>query len=226
MSSVVIVDYGLGNLFSVVEALTHIGASVHCSSSPSDILKADKVILPGVGAFADGMAGIQSKGLQEPLREYARSGRPLLGICLGMQMLFHTSHEFGVHSGLGILEGEIQPIPNRDTSGNPLRIPHMGWNSVHPGKGPGTELGTGSWNGTILEHITPGTCFYFAHSFAYMELGSLPVSKLGVVFHGGHLLTAVTQYNNVLGVQFHPERSGSAGLKLLEAFLSLPSQSS
>jgi glutamine amidotransferase len=196
-----------------MEALTHIGGSVRCSSSPKDIQEADKVILPGVGAFADGIAGIRSSGLEDPLKDFAASGRPLLGICLGMQMLFRASYEFGTHSGLSLFDAEIKAIPKTDVKGETLRVPHMGWNSVYPDKD--------NWEGTILGSITPGTCFYFAHSFAYMDTDNNNVSKLGVSFHGGLSITAVARTRNITGVQFHPERSGKAGLTLLESFLSL-----
>ena len=153
MTSVVVVDYGLGNLHSVVKALRHEGADVRVSEDPAEIQHAERLVLPGVGAFADGMEKLRHRGLVDPLREFVATGRPFLGICLGMQLLFDESTEFGRHEGLGVIAGKVELIPRAPGR----KVTHIGWNRIAPaGRG---------WAGTPLESHEPGTMMYFVHSY-------------------------------------------------------------
>ena len=204
---IAVVDYGRGNLFSLGQALRHLGASYEITENPELILAADQVILPGVGAFADAMEGLAGRGLIEPLREVARRGTPLLGICLGMQMLVDRSEEFGPHEGLGLIPGTVKRLPEGDGS-DAIRIPNMGWRSLRPAPG-----------NPFLEDLATGTMVYFVHSYA-------PVVKDGAhmaatIEVNGVDVAAVIRRDNVVGYQFHPEKSGPAGLDLLRRFLDL-----
>jgi len=210
---VVIVDYGLGNLFSVRKAFEHCGASVVVSSNPEVVQRAQRLVLPGVGAFRDGMAGLRERGLIEPVLAVARADRPLLGICLGMQMLMTRSEEFGDHEGLGIVPGSVLAIPRTDVEGSPLRIPHIGWSPLVP-PAPAVD-----WSGSILETTPTGTAVYLVHSFtAWPEHES---HRLADCWYGGRRISAAIRLGNVYGCQFHPEKSGAAGLAIIRRFLSL-----
>lgn len=207
MSQVVVVDYGLGNILSVTRALTVNGADVELSSDPQRISQSERIVIPGVGAFADGMKGLQERGLVEPLREYAKSGRPMLGICLGMQLLFATAKEFGEHKGLGIVPGRVVPIPDTGPDGSPHKIPHVGWNSLE----------TFHDRSALLEGLGKRPYFYFVHSFS-----AIPESESTCVAsttYNGQKITAVVQKDRVYGCQFHPEKSGTVGLGFLQNFL-------
>ena len=196
-----IVDYGVGNLFSLVSSLRCVGADSRVSSDPDVLRKADKLILPGVGAFGDAAEKLRAGGLDGYLREEVKKGKPLLGICLGMQLLFEKSEEFGEHRGLGFLKGQIIAMEGRLPSSLP--IPHMGWNGLriarpHP----------------YLRGIKDGDCVYFVHSFfaADCEESLIADTEYGI------RLPAFTAYENVAGRQFHPEKSGPVGLSILKAF--------
>ena len=156
---VTIIDYGLSNLLSVQHAFAHFGAETLLTSKPEDVLAADALVLPGVGAFQDGMAGLEKLGLVEPIRQKAAAGTPLLGICLGMQMLFDESEEFGLHKGLGLIPGRVVKIPDTDADGCPQRVPHISWNPLYPG-GSRADFG-----GTVLAAVQPGEECYFIHSY-------------------------------------------------------------
>ncbi len=210
---VTIVDYGSGNLFSVVRALEYCGATAVASGEPAAIEAAERLLLPGVGAFADGMQGLRERGLVEPLRRYAASGRPLLGICLGMQMLATSSQEFGHHEGLGIVPGQVVPVPALDVDGTPQKIPHIGWAELQP-------WSPGGWQHSVLDGTLPDTAMYLVHSFHLVP--DAPSDGLAVCLYGGHRITAAVQRGATMGVQFHPEKSGPAGLQLLRRFLALP----
>lgn len=209
---VTVVDYGMGNLFSVRRALEHCGASVQLSSRGDDIAAADRVILPGVGAFADGMQGLRDRGLIEPLSQFAATGRPILGICLGMQMLATTSEEFGESRGLGLIPGRVKQVPTTTIEGRPHKIPHIGWSEIFPASG-------GDWQATILEDTAEGTPVYLVHSFHLVP--DDPAHLLADCEYGGHRVTAAVRSNRIFGAQFHPEKSGHEGLKMLRAFLRL-----
>jgi glutamine amidotransferase len=206
---VAIIDYGLGNLFSVSQAVKAVGAGPYLVSKPDDILSAEHLILPGVGAFADGMRGLQEKKLDQAIIEYAHSHRPLLGICLGMQLLFDRSREFGDHVGLGLIPGEVNAIPRQTKDAQTLRVPHIGWNAIQPKDQ--------SWQKTILQGTRPGQSFYFVHSYVCSPTQTQHI--LAECEYGGHSLTAVVKKDRIQGCQFHPEKSGENGLNLIRQFL-------
>jgi len=212
-TSITIVDYGVGNLLSVARAFEHCGAEVTISDSAETILNSDRLLLPGVGAFADGMAGLAERGLIDPLRAFAESDRPFMGICLGMQLMFEVSEEFGEHRGLSIIPGRIQAVPTLGLDGMPHKIPHIGWNQlVRPDSEP-------SWNGTILEGVAEQEAFYFVHSYAAVPLHS--EHRLADTLYDGQVISAVIRHGSVYGCQFHPEKSGHAGLRVIENFCAL-----
>lgn len=207
---VVIVDYGIGNLLSVQRAVEHCGAEAIISSEPGVIAKSDRVILPGVGAFANGMKALETLGLVEVIKAIAAGGIPLLGICLGMQLLLDESEEHGVTKGLGIIPGRVVPVHNLSPDGAPLKIPHIGWNSL-------VVADSGTWNETILKNVTAGDAVYFVHSF--MAEPRDPSMRIADCLYGGNRISAVIGIENVIGCQFHPEKSQSIGLKILANFL-------
>ncbi len=196
-----IVDYGLGNLFSLSSSLKSLGAECEISSDPEKILAADRVILPGVGAFADAMEKLRRDGLDETVKEVARCGTPILGICLGHQLLFERSFEYGECEGLGLLKGEVRPLAE-DVTG--LKIPQMGWNALEFEK-PDCPL---------FKHIKEGDFVYFVHSYAAKNCDE----SLAATCDYGAKVTAAVWKGNVFGTQFHPEKSGPVGLAILKAF--------
>ena len=207
-----VIDYGVGNLYSVCRALEHCGATVALVSTAAEVLAADRLLLPGVGAFADGMSGLQARELVEPIRRFAGTGKPLLGICLGMQMLASVSEEFGRHEGLGLIPGRVVPVPETTVAGLRQKIPHIGWSSLRPPAGR-------RWSGSILGDTPEGTDTYLVHSFHFVPDQASDV--LAVCDYGGHPVTAAVQRANISGVQFHPEKSAAAGLRLLSRFTTL-----
>ena len=198
---VAIIDYGVGNLFSLTCSFKAIGADTVVTGDPEIIKKADKLILPGVGAFGDAIAKLRETGLDKLIIEEAKNGKPVMGICLGMQMLFEVSHEYGEHKGLGLLKGDVVPMENRLPEG--LKIPHIGWNALIFKK-----------ESPIFKYINNGDCVYFVHSY-YVE--NCDDSLLATTEYGNELTAAVAS-GNVYGCQFHPEKSGSTGLNILKAF--------
>ncbi len=210
---VTVVDYGIGNLYSVTRALEVCGASVRLTSTHEHIEAADRVVLPGVGAFADGMKGLAQRGQTDPLKRFIGSGRPFLGICVGMQLLLDVGEEFGEHAGLGLIPGRVRPVPATGADGKPHRIPHIGWNAlVPPAAGPG-------WGGTILQGLPPEPAVYFVHSFAPEPAHD--EHRLADCLYDGQRLCAAVQVGNIHGSQFHPEKSGPTGLQILQNFLKL-----
>ena len=201
---VAIVDYGVGNLFSLRSSLAAIGAEVTVTAD-ADVLKAaDQILLPGVGAFEDAAAKLRQSGLDKVLKEAAASGKPLLGICLGMQMLFEKSYEYGEHEGLGLIPGAVRPI--RDVIPADLKIPHIGWNALHFKQA-----------NPLLSRIQEGDCVYFVHSYYAADCNDYVIATAEY----GSELTAAVAKGNVYGCQFHPEKSGSVGLNILKAFIQL-----
>ena len=198
---IAIVDYGVGNLFSLKSSLAAIGAEVVVTSDPETLRAADKIILPGVGAFADAAEKLRKCGLTGLLKELAAEGKPLLGICLGMQMLFEKSYEYGVHEGLGLIPGSVKPI--RDVIPQDYKIPHIGWNGLIIKQ-----------RNPILKYVKEGDCVYFVHS--YYAAGCEPY-VIATAEYGPELTAAVAR-GNVYGCQFHPEKSGDVGLAILKAF--------
>ncbi len=208
---VLVVDYGVGNLLSVRRGLEYCGARVVLSADPAQLLAAERVVLPGVGAFRDAMQALEQRGLTDPLRQVALRQTPLLGICLGMQLLLDESEEFGVTAGLGLIPGRAVPVPARSATGEKLKIPHIGWNALLPPEG-----GAG-WAETLLHDNLPGEAVYFVHSFMAADMA--PEHRIADCLYGGNLVSAVIGHGRITGCQFHPEKSGEAGLKILRRFI-------
>ena len=196
-----IIDYGVGNLFSLVSSLKSFGVDAVITRDPNVIENADRLILPGVGAFGDASEKLRLSGLTEIIKNAVKKGTPLMGICLGMQLLFEKSYEYGEHQGLGLLKGNV--IGMEGTIPKELKIPHIGWNSL---KFTSTS--------PIFKYINEGDCVYFVHSFYAVDCED----SLIATAEYGRDLTAAVQKGNVYGCQFHPEKSGSVGLKILKAF--------
>lgn len=209
---VVVVDYGLGNLFSIARALQRLGAEAVLSGDPKTVTTAEKVILPGVGAFGDGMKGLSENGLVAAIREYGRSGRPILGICLGLQLLMEEGAEFGFHQGLGLVRGRTVALPR--PADRKVKIPHVGWNLVRP---PKRRTARKAWNGTVLAGLSETSYFYFTHS--YVVVPADRSEALGDTEYAGTSFCSVVRSGNISGCQFHPEKSGHPGLKVLSNFL-------
>lgn len=210
MESVVIIDYGTGNLMSVQRGFQKVGATTTLCSDPNKIRKAGRLVLPGVGAFENGMNSLSSINAIEAIREYVKSGKPLLGICLGMQMFLDSSEENGNHKGLGIIPGKVKPIPIF-SSGIKRKIPHIGWNSLLRSKN------CQNWKGSCLEDQNTGNYVYFVHS--YMAVPSYDSHKLAKCDYNGAEISAAIKKENVTGLQFHPEKSGQIGLDILKSFV-------
>jgi imidazole glycerol-phosphate synthase subunit HisH len=212
---VAVMDYGVGNLLSVRRALEHCGATVTVTADPDALMAAHRVILPGVGAFANAMSELRLRKLDVVAKAVAASGVPLLGICLGMQMLLDDSEEFGTTPGLGLIPGRVVPVPPTTTGGEPQKIPHIGWNALMP-----PVAGGAGWSHTVLKLVEPGKAVYFVHSFMADPLD--PRDRIADCLYGGRPISAVIGRGNVVGCQFHPEKSGEVGLKILQAFLGQP----
>lgn len=210
LPSVTIIDYGVGNLLSVQRGFEKCGAKVNLTSDPREILDAKRVVLPGVGAFANAMEALDSFGLISVVKEIGKRNTPLLGICLGMELLLDESNEFGVTKGLGLIPGYVTSIPTEQVDGAIQKIPHIGWNSIQPSNN------YSNWSNTILANNGYGDSMYFVHSF--MAVPSKPENKLADCDYGGHSISAVIFKDNITGCQFHPEKSGETGLKILSEF--------
>lgn len=208
---VTIVDCGVGNIHSVEAAVKHLGAEPTVVDSPIDVANADRLILPGVGAFGEAMATIRTKGLEEAIHKYVEHERPLLGICLGMQLLFESSEEFGTHAGLGLIPGNVTAIPEHTTKGDQHHVPHVGWTQVLP-----TES---EWTSILMSGVSPTPFYYFVHSFR--AIPKISRHTVGQCQYGGHSITAVVQLNYVYGCQFHPEKSAGEGLKIMKNFVDI-----
>jgi glutamine amidotransferase len=197
---IAVINYGLGNLHSVQKALAAVGGSPQVTADPQMILRAEKVVLPGVGAFADGMEGLNARGLSEVVKEVARNGTPLLGICLGMQLFFETSEELGDHQGLGLLNGSVKAFRSPG-----IKIPQIGWNQLIIREG-----------SALLADLPPGSYVYFNHGFycdAEDQSDVLAKTDYGIKY------PSVVKKDNVFGVQFHPEKSQQVGLRILKIFV-------
>jgi glutamine amidotransferase len=211
--SVTIVDYGIGNLLSITRAFEACGANARLASTPDLVRSAPRLALPGVGAFGDCVRALQHCGLFDAVLDFARSGRPMIGICVGMQMLFEASEEFGECRGFGLLKGRVTRIPNTDTAGNRHKIPHIGWTEINLPEGSSAI----HWKGSILDAVSPGTSMYFVHSYTAMP--DDPKDRLADAYYGGFVVSAAVRRDNITGTQFHPEKSGPAGLNVIRAFL-------
>ncbi|MBE6594112.1 MAG: imidazole glycerol phosphate synthase subunit HisH [Ruminococcaceae bacterium] len=199
---IAIIDYGVGNLFSLTCSFKSIGADICVTSDPEVIAAADRIVLPGVGAFEDAARKLRESGLDKVIKDECAKGKALLGICLGMQMLFERSYEYGEHEGLGLIKGSIRPIS--EVIGDGLKIPHIGWNALHF---------CGEKDG-LFKYIEEGDCVYFVHSY----YGADCEESLIATAEYGAELTAAVRSKNVCGVQFHPEKSERVGLAILKAF--------
>ena len=198
---IAIVDYGVGNLFSLISSFNKIGAEIVVTADPQVISGADGIILPGVGAFEDAARKLRDSGLDKEIVEQAQKGKKLMGICLGMQMLFQQSYEYGCHEGLGLLKGNI--VPMKDSIPADLKIPHIGWNALHFTK-----------ESNLFKYISNNDCVYFVHSYYATDCDDSVIATAEY----GKELTAAVQKDNVMGCQFHPEKSGEVGLNILRAF--------
>ena len=201
---IAIIDYGVGNLFSLKSSFNAVGADVEVTGDIKIIESADKLILPGVGAFEDAAKKLFYSGLDKVIKEQTAKGKPLMGICLGMQMLFEKSYEFGEHDGLGLIKGAV--VPMKDRIPDSLNIPHIGWNALEKKQ-----------DSPILKYVNDGDCVYFVHSFYATDCDGNVTS----VTDYGIPITASVQSGNIYGCQFHPEKSGKVGLKILRAFCEL-----
>lgn len=199
---VAIVDYGVGNLFSLASSLRHLGLATEVTGRAEDLRAADRIVLPGVGAFGDAKAKLDATGLVPVLLEEAEK-KPFLGICLGMQLLFDRSFEYGEHPGLGLVPGEVADL-RADLTDRRLKVPHMGWNSLAITR-----------DDPIFRYFRNGEYVYYVHSFYAKNCAA---STLGTSQYGNVSVTGVVRRGNVYGTQFHPEKSGDAGLRLLRAF--------
>lgn len=214
-AEVAIVDYELGNLFSVKHACEHAGLRAIITTSRQEILAADAVILPGVGAYGDAMAVLAKLDLVAALRDFAASGKPLVGICLGMQLLMTESFEFGRHRGLGIIEGEVIRLEGHVEESHRKKVPHVGWNSIHaPAASPDSKYATAPepWAESPLEGLADGTFMYFVHSYYPKPAASTVV--LSLTKYGNTCFCSSLRSGNVFAFQFHPERSGPDGLRI------------
>lgn len=196
---IVLLDYGVGNIGNLFSCFERMGYSVDISSDPARVIDAGILVLPGVGAFGDAMESLERNGLVEPLRQRAREGKPLVGICLGMQVLFDESHEYGVHKGLGILRGVIEKFDEK------LRIPHMGWNEVIKAK-----------PSRILDGINDGDYVYFVHSY---KLADCEENDVLIYSEYGGKFPAAVEKGLIAGLQFHPEKSGLVGMRILKNYI-------
>ena len=208
---ITIVDYGLGNLYSVQRLLNHCGIKFLMADSPRDILNANKILLPGVGAFASGMKLLEQKKFIKPIIEKAKSGTPLLGICLGMQLLVNSSNEFEFCKGLGLIEGKTATIPTNINEKDKRKVPSIGWSSV--------KLKKNSCNQGLFKRLNEKNSFYFLYS-QQVEVKN-PEELWGTYHYKDLEITAVIRSKNVMGVQFHPEKSGNSGMILLKNFAAL-----
>jgi glutamine amidotransferase len=210
-NEVTVIDYGMGNLLSVQRGLEHCGANVTLTADPEQILDAKRVVLPGVGAFGNAMQALEQLSLVAVIRELAHRQTPLLGICLGMQLLLDESEEFGITGGLGLIPGRVIPVPAQTLSGETQKIPHIGWSALRP------STVSVDWDGTMLQDNCPGEAAYFVHSF--MAVPTDPTHRIADCVHGGHLIPAAIRRDQITGCQFHPEKSGEVGLKILRRFI-------
>lgn len=201
---ILIIDYKLGNLFSVNQALTNIGLNVRITTDANEIEASDAIVLPGVGAFGDAMNNLEELNLIKPIKKFVDTGKPFLGICLGLQLLFSESEEFGLSKGLGLVKGRVKRFYNTNKNGETRKVPQIAWNQIH-------KINGTSWENTPLNGIKEGEFMYFVHSF-YVD----PEEPVGLsqTNYDGKTYTSSIQKNNLFACQFHPEKSASEGLKI------------
>jgi glutamine amidotransferase len=208
---VTVLDYGIGNQLNVLRALEHCGASVRVvDKACAGVEDAPRLVLPGVGAFGDAMVELRARGLDDLVRRYAQTGRPFLGICVGMQVMLEAGEEMGEHQGLGLIAGRVLAVPATGSDGMPHRIPHIGWRPLEPAS---------SWENTLLADVQPRERVYFVHSFSAEPQDQ--AARLAEVDYDGVRICAAVRRDNLYGCQFHPERSAETGLNVLRRFLQL-----
>jgi len=208
---VAVIDYGAGNLLSVQRGLERCGAKVILTADPEKILATKRVVLPGVGAFSSAMHSLNSLGLVAVVRELVKRKTPLLGICLGMQLLLEESDEFNLTAGLGLIPGRVIALPEITTLGESQKIPHIGWGTLQPSNE------RAGWQKTLLADNRQGEAVYFVHSF--MAVPSNSEHRIADCLYGGHQIAAMIGREQITGCQFHPEKSGEVGLKVLKRFI-------
>jgi len=211
MPTITVLDYGRGNLKSVSRAVEYCGAHCLVTSDPNEVENASHIILPGVGAFGDAMSQLRERGLIGPIQAYCLKNRPFLGICLGMQLMFNESEEFGLHFGLGLIAGRVEKIPETAADGSFHCVPHIGWNTLCEGRA--------DWAGTILEGVPMNGSVYFVHSYAAVPESAMHI--LAYTDYHGRRITAAVRSGRLFGCQFHPEKSGVIGLNIIRNFCSL-----
>ena len=210
---VTVVDYGVGNLRSVKRALEFAGSSVTITDSPEHILQADRLVLPGVGAFGHCMKELQSRGLTDAVLKYARLARPFLGICVGMQIMLTMGDEFGIHTGLNLIDGNVRRIPDAGADGKPHVLPYIGWAALSKPT-PKTK-----WEGTVFADTKEGEHVYLLHSYAATLEN--PSHALAQYHYNGVPICAAIAKDHLVGLQFHPEKSAHVGIRIIKQFLSV-----
>ena len=208
MKKIAIIDYGCGNILNLARAIKFLGYEIETTHDEKKILNSSHVILPGVGAFGNAIKQLEKYNLRSIILEYTKSNKPLLGICLGMQILLTSSREFGIHQGLDLIKGEVIKISNKKNK--EIKIPHVGWNEINPNKD------KKKWENKILKNDLIGKSFYFVHSF--VAITKNPNSTIAISNYSGISIPAVVSVDNVFGCQFHPEKSSDNGLTILKNF--------
>ncbi len=206
MARISVLDYGMGNVLSVVRAFEKVGHTADLISTSSEVLKSQALVIPGVGAFPNAMTNLAQKDLIESIKSIGKVGKSIVGICLGMQLLFENSYEFTKTEGLGLIGGEVHPINKVDTNGKVLKVPHVGWNSI--------SFRSNPIENKLALQAAKNEDYYFVHSLHVKAAREQDV--IAVTSYGGHELTAIVASNNFLGFQFHPEKSGKKGLELIQ----------
>lgn len=207
---IAIIDYGVGNLYSLVKVFKHLGANASITENSDEILSSDAVVLPGVGAFKSGMEGLKIRGLIKTVRDYAKTGKPMLGICLGAQLMLGKGYEFGESAGLNIIKGKVVKFPKLRE-----KVPHIGWNEIFKTRSEKPE----SWEETILDSVKENSDVYFVHS--YILKPDRKEDILSLAKYGNYEFCSAIRKDNIYGCQFHPEKSGKVGLKIIENFINL-----
>ncbi len=210
-NKVTVVDYGSGNVFSVSKALEHVGASVDVTRDVEKVANAERLFLPGVGAFRAALELLQNSGLSESIQRFTETGRPFLGVCVGMQLMMDGSEEFGWHPGFGLIEGRVSPIATTTAGGDPHPVPHIGWSPLIEPKI--------SWAGSLLDGLGEEDSVYFVHSYAAVPIN--PTDVLATCDYNGRVIVAGIARDNLTGLQFHPEKSGDVGLRILKTFIEI-----
>ncbi len=211
MTTTTVLDYGIGNILNVVRALEHCGARVRLvERATAEDMQSDRLVLPGVGAFGDGMRELRARGFDDLVLRFVATGRPFIGICVGLQMMFDVGEEMGEHQGLGLVGGRVVAVPPTGVDGRPHHVPHIGWRPLRP---------VAPWAGTILADVKPGERAYFVHSFSGVPTDDRV--RLADVDYDGRTICAAIHRDNLYGCQFHPERSAEAGLGMLRRFVAL-----